>query len=146
MTAVATANPSLNIGVYIGEPITSVRNNFMAIGDYQNWALVAPDTYQWAAIPGQAKLRTESYSLQATIRSYAGNADDPMGRLNDAFTMLNGLHQQILNDIQGGGNLSPSGAWGELHVSMEAFGPLAGAGLGCVLGLELAVVSAQLTG
>ena len=146
MQTVAAANPSLNVGVYLGPPIGSIKDNFMAVGSYQDWAPVAPESYSWAALPGQAKRRTESYSLQATIRSYSGGVSEPLARLDEAFTLLNGLHQQILNDINGSGTLSPSGGWGALHVTMEAFGPLDGKGFGVVLALDLAVVSAEITG
>lgn len=145
MNSVAATNPALDISVHLGEPIVNVNDNFMAVGSFQDWAPVAPDTYSWATIPGAAKLRTESYSLQACLRAYSGEVD-PLARLTDVFAMLNALHQEILNDIQAGGALGGPGAWGALHVDMDEFGPLDNKGFGCVLGLQLAVINVQISG
>lgn len=148
MNTVASNNPALNIGVYLGEPISNVNDNFMAVGSFVDWSPVAPETYKWAAIPGSAKLRSEEYSLQGVVRSLSGNStdQDKLDRLNDVFTILNALHEEILNDYFASGALSGPGAWGELRVTMEAFGPLGGVGFGAVLGFELEVVNAQLAG
>lgn len=150
MQTVANNNPSLNIGVYLGEPIDNVRDNFMAVGSFQEWTPIMADSYEWAAIPGQSLLRSEKYTLQGVIRALAGDVD-PMARLSDAFTMLNALHEQIITDIKGisvlgPGTLSGPGSWGGLQVHMEAFGPLEGSGYGVVLGLELDVINVQISG
>lgn len=145
MNTVAAANPTLNVGVFLGEPIAGrVTDNFLAIGSFQEWIPVGPDTYSWAAVPGNALLRYESYALQGCIRSLSGNTD-PVGRVSDAFTLLNGLHEQIIQDIHGSNQLTPSGSWGDFDVTMEAFGPLDGIGYGVVLGFQLHVINAQIS-
>lgn len=149
MKTVATANPSLNPGVYVaGIPTASIRANWMMVGNYPDGIIVAPDTYTWAAIPGAAKLRSESYALQGCIATWAGAADSnaALARISDAFTLLNGIHEQITSDLGGSGSLSPSGSWGDLDVVMEHNGPLGGKGWGVILGFELHVINVQLQG
>lgn len=149
MRTVAAANPALNPGVYVaGIPTASIRNNWMMVGNWPEGIIVAPDTYRWAAIPGQALLRSEEYALQGCISAWSGAADSnaALARIGDAFNLLNGLHEQIASDLGGSGTLSPSGSWGDLDVTMEHNGPLGGKGWGVILGFELHVINAQLQG
>lgn len=149
MQTVAAANPVLNPGVYIaGLPTASVANNYMMVGSWDGGIVVAPDTYKWAAIPGAAMLRSEEYALNGAIRVWAGDGGPTaaLDRITDAFTLLNGIHEQIAQDLGGSGNLSPSGSWGDLDVTMEANGPIGGKGWGIVLGFELHVINVQLQG
>lgn len=153
MQNVAAANPALNPAVYmVGLPVGSVRNNFLMVGSMTTGELISPESYKWNAVPGTAKLRGESYALLGTIRVWSGASgkDAALARLGDAFTLLNGLQQQIVNDL--GANayttaaLSPSGSWGDLDVSMDGNGPLDGKGWGVALGFELHVLNVQLQG
>jgi hypothetical protein len=146
MQTVAAANPTLNAGSYFGEPVERVTNNFMMLGSYADGSLIVPNTFEtdWAGMPVAAKRRNEKYALAGCIRSWDGNVD-PQTRVSEAFTMLDGLHEQIVSDPRGSGNLSPSGSWGDFNVSMEACGVL-GEGWGVILAFELYVINARLTG
>lgn len=152
LTTVAAANPDpqgVAPGVYIsGVPTATVRDYYLEIGNWETGAIIAPETYRWNAIPGTAKLRSEAYAVELTIRTWAGAADEnaALARIDDAFALLNGVHQQILNDLGGGGQLSPSGSWGDLDVEMVANGPLGGKGWGVILSCQLHVINAQLQG
>ncbi len=149
MRTVAAANPDLNAGVYVaGIPTATVRNNFLMVGSYETGVIIAPETYTWNAVPGAAMLRGEAYALQGCIRAWSGAAgqEAALARLGEAFTLLNGLHQQITADVGGSGSLSPSGSWGDLDVTMDVNGPIGQSGWGCVLGFELHVINAQLQG
>jgi hypothetical protein len=149
MQEVASTNPSLDIGVYLGEPVESVANNFMVIGAYETWEPVSLSTYSWATIPASFQIVSESYALQGTIRAWQENIDQ-LGRLNDAFTMINGLHQALRNDpnaiaLGTGPALTDPGSWGDFDVTMEAYGPLGDlGGWGVVLGFELHVINTRL--
>jgi hypothetical protein len=148
MATVAAASTVTDVQVYVGYSTarSGMSYNFMMVGDYQEGIVVAPDTYTWADIPGAAKRRTESYALQGCIQTWSGGTD-VLGRLNDAYSLLNGLHELIVTDIGGSGSLSPSGSWGGLVVTMDANGPLeTTAGWGVVLGFQLHVINAQIIG
>lgn len=146
MTTVASANPALDPGVYLGAPVGNVANNFMMVGHLDDGAVHTPITYDWSAIPGAAHRVAEEYALHGTIRAWAGDID-PAGRLADAYAMRDGLHAQIVSDIGGSGNLTSSGSWGAFHVEMVANGPLASIdGWGVVLAFELYVINAELSG
>lgn len=158
MSQVASQNPALNPGVYVGLPVETVRSNYLMVGDPEG-KLIDPESYQWAAVPGQARLRLESYAVLGNIRAYSGSAD-LTGRVTDAFGMLNGLQELIVSDpggyakglnpaapaTDGGSNLSPSGSWGDLKVTDVASGQIGGQGWGVVLTFQLDVINAQLSG
>lgn len=150
MQTVADANPTLDPKVYVsGWPTASVANNFLMVGAADDTAAVVnPTTYSWAAIPGTAMLRTESYSLMGTIRTSGGTGGTQaaLARLGDAYTLLNGLMEQIVGDVGGSGDLTPSGSWGDLTVSMIHNGPVQNSGWSVVLGIELQVINAQIQG
>ena len=146
LTTVAAATTVTDVQVYLGKQATETQLafNLMMVGDWHEGVPVAPASFDWAAIPGQSKLIKEEYALQACIACWAGGFD-PLSRLNDAYSLLNGVHQQIRNDLGGSNNLSPSGSWGALHVTISEFGRI-GTGWGVVLGLELHVINAQISG
>lgn len=158
MRQVAANNPSLAPGVYVGLPVAQARPNYMMVGDLEG-KLFSPETYHWAAVPGAARLRLESYALLGTIRAYSGSSDIA-GRTADVMAMLNGLQELVVSDpggyaagltvtapaTAGGSNLSPSGSWGDLKVTDQASGQLNGQGWGVVLTFELDVINAQLSG
>lgn len=147
LQTVADAQPQLGVGVYTGGlPVEHVADNLLMVGSItEEGEIIVPGTYRWAAIPGAAKLRTEEYALRGSIRCWAGDSD-PLSRLTDAFSLLNGVHQQILDDVGGSGALSPSGSWGELQVSNPLNGPIGRRGWGVVLEFDLHVINAQLQG
>lgn len=158
MQRVADTNPALAPGVYVGLPVSAVRNNYLMVGDLEG-KLFTPETYHWAAVPGAARLRLESYALLGTIRAYAGSSD-VAARTGDVMAMLNGLQELIVSDpggyaagltvappaTAGGTNLSPSGSWGDLKVTDQTAGQINGQGWGVVLTFELDVINAQLSG
>lgn len=149
MSAIADANPAWVLGTYPeGLPTASVSNNLIALGDWETGSTVTPVSYKWAAIPGAAKLRYEAYALSGTVRT-AGGAGGQIGageRISDAFAIFNAFHEQVVSDPGGGGNLSPSGSWGDLDMTMHYSGPSGQSGWMVVLGFELHVINAQLTG
>lgn len=149
MNAIAAANPGLVLGTYPeGMPTASVKNNFIALGHWETGNFVTHMSYKWAAIPGGAKLRFEEYALVGTIRT-SGGAGGQIGageRIADAYTIINALGEQVVSDPGGGGNLSPSGSWGDLDIEPHFSGHTRQSGWMCVFGFELHVVNAQLIG
>lgn len=158
MQQVSANNAGLQAGAYLGVPAQALRPNYMMVGDATGrW--FNPETYSWAAMPGQARLRLEKYALVGTIRAYSGAADIT-GRHTDMFTMLNGLQELLVADpgglaegmnvqtpaVAGAVNLSPSGSWGDLTVTETSSGQLNGQGWGVVITFELSVINAQLQG
>ena len=147
MQTVADANPSLNIGVFVGEPVAAeVTDNFLIIGAFDTWVPIDMDTYEWAAIPGQSGLVTENYSLQGCLRTMDG---DLMTAFNNSFLLLNGLHTQIRTDLRATavtstGALSTSGSWNKLEAHIEAFGPIDNVNNGVVIGFSLSVCNVQI--
>lgn len=126
MQTVAQANPSLDCGVYVGEPIEEVTNNLLMVGHWETGALITEASYTWAGMPVYARTRYEEYELQGTIRTWSGNVDVD-SRLAEAFTLSSALQEQIVSDPSGSGNLA-GGAWGEFKLTMEHCGPLEGRG------------------
>ncbi len=145
MTAVASQYPDLNIGVYTGQPISAVANNFMMVGHYEDGSLITEAKYAWAGMPVTSKVRYEEYALQGTIRAWTGS-NDPSGTIANAFLLSDALQEQIVSDPGGSGTISPSGSWGEYTTTMEACGPLDGRGWGVVLAFTLEVLNVRLIG
>lgn len=152
MNTVATNNPSLEIGVFLGQPLAAaVTDNYLIVGSFGEWIPIDMDSYKWAAIPGQAFRRTEEYKLQGCLRALDGG-NSILNNLNNAFTMLNGLHEQIVTDLRATavnsqGALTTSGSWGEFSAHIEVFGPLGPANTpGVVMGFELEVLNAEIVG
>lgn len=149
MTAIASANPGLNLGVYgWGLPTAAVTNNFIALGDPETGEATSEVDTEWAALGGAAKLRSEAYSLLGTIRASGGviGQQGAQERMTDAYTIFNALHEQVVSDIGGSGSLSPSGSWGGLTNKVFASGPFGPSGWMVVLRFELHVINAQLIG
>lgn len=158
MNSVANANPALNPGVYVGLPVESVRNNYMMVGDTEG-KLFTPDSYSWAAVPGLARLRKETYALLGTVRAYSGGVNIS-ARVGEVLTLINGLQELIVTDMggnavglnpaspatDGGINLSDSGSWGGFRITDQTSGPINGQGWGVVVTFEIDVINAQITG
>lgn len=143
--AVAAANPALEVGVYTGLPVETVNDNYIMIGSWdggQDWILNYHST--WEALPSASQWIGEEYEIQCALRTYNG-APDLAGRLTDAFTLFNGVRQEIVNDPGGSANLSPSGSWGAVTVTMPACGPINKAGWGVVLSFNIGVINVRLT-
>lgn len=150
MEKVAKANPSINAGVYFTDTTSNaIKNNFMMLGSYPDGVLFAPNTYDWAALPAQTMMRSESYSLLGCIRAWSGDSGQvaALQQLSNAMAMLNGLQEQMLADPQGSSTLSDSGSWGSLVVSVAASGPFGDkGGWGILLNLEIQVINVRLYG
>jgi hypothetical protein len=145
---VAVFNPSLALGIYTGPPIENVANNFLMIGGYPDGAeMVTSYSSTWAVLPAAAKTVTEDYAISCCLRTWAGDSD-PTSRLADAFMLLSQIHEQVVTDPSGSGNLSTSGSWGEFGpVSMPICGPFEGVGgWGVVLTFDIRVINVRLTG
>lgn len=146
VAAATTVTPTPAVYLFQTATLGGAQYNYMMIGDYHTGTPVAPDSYTWREL-GSTR-RNEVYALQGTIACWSGGGSGDAGaaalaRIDDAYSLLNALHQQILGDKGGSGNLSPSGSWGELVVHMEECGPM-NAGWGVVLGFDLHVLNAQL--
>lgn len=146
MQAVATANPSLAPGVYVGQIIgTDVANNFLAIGDPAGGGqLVAEYGQQFDgmySIPPARRI--ESYGITGMIRAWDETVD-PIARLTDAFTLLNGLITQLADDPEGSDQLTTMGSWGVTNVENPVLGKIDSRGCGCILTFTVTVSDAQL--
>lgn len=153
MRSVASQFQALNVGVYpYGEPVASVSNNLIALGNFETGVLSTPVKSAWAAIPGVAKLRSEEYELEGIIRtaSGAGGAGAAQARMQEAFELSGALEEQIVTDL--GANayqtaaLSPSGSWGDFTVTPVFSGPAQQSGWIVVLAFSLQVINVQLQG
>lgn len=149
MATIQAANPALNLGIYpYGLPVESNTNNAIALGDWESGAVVAETSTDWAAIPANARLRTEEYALQGTIMCSAGDGGEGSAqqRVLDAYTIWDAFLEQIILDPSGGGNLSPSGSWGKCVVVHHFSGPASPAGWTVTIGFQLHVINVQLQG
>ena len=145
MTAAAAAVTSVPVSVYVGysTPLSGMSNNFMMVGDYEEGVLWAPAETDWQSWSIQAKRRKEEYALYGTIRCWTGDPTDWQDPLNNAFTLIDALTEQIVSDPGAAGNLTGSGSWGRFGYRNIASGALTNtAGFGVVVGLELTVINA----
>lgn len=118
LSNVALANPTLNIGVYLGPPVGNVANNYLM------WESVESYVSDYAYLSGGVlSYIKEDYDLSVELRAWAGNVD-PIGRLDDAYTMLNGVINELGGDMNGGGALSPPGDWHVQSADITHAGPL----------------------
>ena len=148
MNTVAAATTVSDVGVYVGYSVRreGMAHNYLMVGNYDGGIPVLAVESNWNAIPGQSLLRSESYALEGHVRTWAGG-QDYQSRLNDAFALLNALQDQIFADLGGSGTLTPPGSWGGFNWRVEEFGPLGDPkGWGVVIGFELHVINAQLSG
>lgn len=146
MQAVADANPTLDAGVYVGQVVGDVKDNFFAIGSpIGQGELVTNYVSNWQGLYSVQPLRrTEDYGIGCTIRTWAGDID-PATRYQDAFTLLVGLMTQLANDKAASGSFGTSGSWGIADVANPAAGELNRKGWGVVLTFTVAVQHVILT-
>ncbi len=143
---VANRNPSLHLGVYVGPPIGSVANNILTVGDPEgNGSLLVNYQQDFVTLPGTVSRRSEEYGLHCFIRCWAGNVD-PVARIADAFTIFNGVVEELADDVLGSGALTPSGSWRVSELVNIAAGPLGGEGWGCVFSFVVHVINVRLNG
>lgn len=132
----------LNVFFGYSTPLSGMGLNFMMVGNYEEGVLWQPIEEPWEALPVQGKMRREKYAINGCIHTAAGG-EDWQSRLNDAFTLYNLLHNQILADPGIGGTVTGSGSWGQLSARNLGAGPFEGTGgWGVVIDFELQVLNA----
>jgi hypothetical protein len=148
LNTVASDNSSLNIGIYTGLPIETLKDNFIMIGDYNDGKLIEGYAQDWRGFPAVAERKSEAYALPCSLRAWSGNSD-PVSRITDAFTMMDAVMGQLQGDpqgtVNGGYPLTPSGSWQVTSIDMPTSGPLGGAGWGVVLTFLVDVINVYLT-
>lgn len=143
---VANANPSLNVGVFVGAVLaTESNNNWLTIGDPETGVFLNNYDSQYASLPATAYRKTEDYEIEGTVRTWNGGSD-PVTRINEAMTLLNGIRSELATDIGGSGVLTASGSWSLEKVDNTAAGPLGGAGWGCVFRYTVHVINVRIVG
>lgn len=145
---VATANPSLDVGVYVGPPNSENWNaNYLMIGERQTGRILSGYKQEWRGFPAVAARKLESpYTIPCSLRAASGSstATDVIGRLNDAFTMMDGVLSELQNDPQASGALSPSGSWQVTTIDIPATGVIAGFGWGVLMTFGVQIINVQL--
>lgn len=144
LDAVSAANPSLDIGTYVGVPIEAVTNNYMMVGNWETSELIANYKQDFAGMPAIANKKNESYSIMASIRAWSGNSD-PIARLTDLFTMVDGVLGQFASDPNGSGHLTASGTWQVDSVDVPFSGPFGASGWGVLAVVQVQVFNVRLT-
>jgi hypothetical protein len=144
-TNVASALPQYDIGTYLFFPTADVNQNYLILGHWENGEEVVVNyDSTWESLPAANQYIGETYRIQMSLRVWSGEVD-PLGRLTDAFTILDSLRAQFVNDPGGSGQLSPSGSWGKWSVSMPTSGPLGQlGGWGIVLAIESEVINVRI--
>lgn len=145
MAAAVASLPALNASVYVGPPVADKTNNFLMIGDAETGEIVEGYTTDWAALPAVAQWRSEEYGLMCSLQVWSGNVD-PAGRLADAFSLMDALQLQLLNDIGGSGALTPSGSWELTNIQNPITGTLGGTGWGVTFTFTVQVSNVRLSG
>lgn len=153
LNTVAAQNPKLNLGVYVSRPTGgSVDNNFISIGDPIGTGQIINGYLSGSAGMRQppSLRRTESYGLHCVIRVWSGSVD-PVGRLTDAFTVINSLMNILAADIHGGrddrgqgGVLGQGGEWAMTDIENTGGSPIEGKG-GFALIFEFDVTVSNVT-
>ncbi len=144
LQAVATANPSLDVGVYLGVPIANVTNNYLAISEWETGELIVNYRQEWAGLPANPPRRSEEYGIPVTIRAWAGDSD-PQSRIADLFTLVDGVLGAVQADPQASGALTSSGSWQATELTIPESGPLGGKGFGVVAQLIIEITNVRLT-
>lgn len=141
---VASANRSLDLGVYSGIPVADVKNNYLAVGQWETGQLISGYHQDWAGLPASAAPKIEDYSILCTIRTWAGTVDQ-LGRLNDAFTLLDGVMSALKADPGASGTITPSGTWQVTSVEIPVAGALGGKGYGVLMSFDVPVINVRIT-
>ena len=145
MEQVAEDNPDLNIGTYLGTPIgTALSPNYFILGEDETGQLLQGYHQEWAGLPAAANRSAEEYGIPCCLRAYAGNSD-PISRLTDAFTMLDGLMGYLQLDPGASGALTPSGTWKLSGLEMPESGPFGGKGWGVLMSFTVSIINVRLT-
>ncbi len=144
---VASANPSLDVGVYSGLPIANIKNNYLSIGEWETGSVLSGYRQDWVGFPASASPKLEDYSINCVARAWDGSSDTTAiaQRFTDAFTLLDGVMGCLQADPGASGSITPSGTWQVVGVDNIASGPLGGKGFGVLLSFEVQVINVRIT-
>jgi hypothetical protein len=142
---VAAANPTLNLGVFVGDPTGELPNNYLMIGSWPEGNLI--DGYEggfpWLQANGYEK--SEDYKVTCHLRVWGGDVDQ-LGRLTDAFTVIDGVLSELTGDVGGSSSLSSSGSWQVTDIANPLTGPMgAVGGWGLIFTFDVHVVNVRLS-
>lgn len=140
---VANANPAMEIGVYLGLPVAAVKNNYLMIGNYQDGKVLASYRQDWVGMPAATAVKSETYSLNCSLRAWAGSSD-PLARQADAYTMIDGVLSELQSDPGGSGELTASGSWQVTEMEEAENGPLGESGWGVVFTFTVEVINVRI--
>lgn len=141
---VATANPSLEISTSIGLPIARVANNYIMVGNYETGELIDNYHQDWAGLPAGAVRKNEEYDILCSLRAWSGESD-PVSRLNDAYTMFDGVMGFVMTNPGANGTITASGSWQVTDVKMPESGPFDAKGWGVIMTFAVSVRNVRLT-
>lgn len=142
---VRTANPSLDVGVFLGPPVgQQIPDNRLVIGAHETYELLTSYTGDFAAIPGASYLKSEDYVIACHLQVWA-DPPDPIGRITDAFTVMSGVLTELTGDIGASGTITPSGSWQVTSMRTPITGPIDGGGWGIVIEFDVHVFNVQLS-
>lgn len=145
MEQVAADNPDLEIGTYLGTPIgTGLTANYLILGQDETGQLLQGYHQEWAGFPAAANRSEEEYGIPCCLRAMAGDIN-PVGRLTDAFTMLDSLMGYLQSDPHASGALTPSGSWKLTSLEMPESGPFGGRGWGVLMSFTVSIINVRLT-
>lgn len=151
--AVASANPTLNIEVLLGEAMGpgEPSPNYLMVGNWETGELIANYKQDFRGMPAVSAWKNEDYVIPCNLRAWAGTAPPasptaPQARLTSAFGILDGVLRQLQADPSGSGALSSSGTWQVTSIEMPMTGPWpAVGGWGVLMVFDVHVFNVTLT-
>lgn len=153
---VAGQHPTLNAAVYLGPAVgpSQPQSNFIMVGDFQTGALIRGYRQDFRGLPVPGTRKNEDYYIPCTIRTWAGTSlpaspSAGIDRLADAFSLMDGILNQLQNDPQGTNSLTSSGTWQVTQIDIPQAGPLpmiggGSGGWGVVMTFEVHVFNVTL--
>lgn len=143
---VADANNDLDLGLYLGPPTNTVKNNFISIGDPLGEGQIITNYSQ--AFQGMQQTeylrRTEAYGIHCCLRVWQADIDQ-VTRFGEALRLISSITSELSSDIHGSDQLSPSGQWELTTFENTIAGPLNGGGWGCIFEFAVLVSNVILT-
>lgn len=144
MIVVAAATAVPEVGVYLGEIIGPVANNFLSIGHPTGDGEIVlnyQSDFHGMAPSGHVR-RTEAYELACVLRTWTAKTGGtaPIDRLSAAFSLLADLGGRLAVDRNAGGALG-SGVWGLSTVENPRAGRMQEKGFGVELTFTVAITN-----
>lgn len=127
---VASENPTLDVGVYVGPPIANVQANYLAVGLWPNWDVLLGYKQEFRDLATTRK--NEDYTIPCHLRTWAGDSTGT-ARFTEAFTLLDGVLGRLAADPKAGGAISSSGTWQVDSAEIPVMGPLEESGFGVIV-------------